>query len=91
MAKWHKVSFNAQNIEHETANAVLINMRHNSAYDGFQFWNPKMLVRVEGYNLTFSFTDEFEFKLVKHVKGRYNQRDIIDQKTISADEMLEQW
>lgn len=94
MATWIKCNLNAQNIETETDKAVLIKMPHKSAYDGFKFWHPKKLVREaggKGYFYTFSFTDEFEFKLFKNGNGRYNQRDIISETVISADEMAEQF
>lgn len=94
MATWHKLNLNAQNIEAETERAVLIKMPHSSDYDGFKFWHPKKLVREaggNGYLLTLSFTDDFEFKLIKNGNGRYNKSEIIDQRTISASEMIEQF
>ena len=92
MAKWNKIRFNVQNVEAETERSVLINMPHKSKFDGFRFWHPKKLVRDEGqkgWGLSFSFTDEFVFKLVKNGKGRFNSRDVIDEKTITAAEMME--
>ena len=92
MTQQNKVRFNAQNIKAETAKAVLINMPHKSNYDGFCFWVSAKLVRDaggKGYFKTFSFTDEFEFKLLKFGNGRYNSRDVISEKTITAAEMIE--
>ena len=94
MATWIKCNLNVQNIETETEKAVLIKMPHKSNYDGFKFWHPKKLVREaggKGYFLTFSFTDEFEFKIFKNGNGRYNQRDIISETVISAAEMAVQF
>lgn len=92
MADWIKCDLNAQNIKTKTEKAVLISMPHSSKFDGFQFWHPQKLVREvggRGYFYTFSFTNEFEFKLKKMGQGRYNKFEVIDEKTISADEMIE--
>ena len=90
MAVWHKVTFNTQNIETETAKAVLIACPHKSDYDGYVFWHPAKLVRdagSKGWDKSFSFTDEFEFNLKKYGKGKYNKSQVIDEVTLSADEI----
>lgn len=91
MAEWHKVQFNVQNIVVDTGKAVLIQMPHKSEYDGFKFWHPSKLVRDaggKGYFKTFSFTDDFKFKLLKYGKGRYNKYDVIDEIEIDCEEMM---
>ena len=90
MAVWHKVTFNAQNIETETAKAVLIACPHKSDYDGYVFWHPTKLVRdagSKGWDKSFSFTDEIKFNLKKYGKGKYNKSQVIDEVTLSADEI----
>ena len=92
MADWKSIKFNAQNIVTETDKAVLIACPHKSNFDGFVFWHPKKLVRViggKGYFVSFSYTDDFEFKLKKYGKGQYNSRDVIDEKTVSTETMEE--
>lgn len=91
MVSWKKVYFNAQNVEAETEKAVLINLPHNSKFDGFRFWHPRKLVRSEGnkgYKLSFSFTEDFSFKIFKNGNGQYNKRDVIDQKTITPSDIM---
>lgn len=85
---WHKVYFNSQSIEHDTAKAVLIKMPNKSEYAGYKFWHPTKLVREEGgkgYHMSFSFTEEFQFMIRKYGQNR----QVTAEKIIGWDEMLE--
>lgn len=88
---WKNININKQNIKAETEKAILINMPHNSNYDGYSFWHPRKLVRdgKHSYAISLGYTEEFEFKLVKYGKGKYNSKEIIDQTVIDYEEFEE--
>ena len=88
---WHKITISANSIEASTDKAVLIKMKHKSNYDGFVFWHPKKLVREEGKAYTFSFNDDFKFKLKKYGQGKWNNRDVVREDEIGAVGMLAEW
>lgn len=88
---WKNININKQNVKAETAKAVLIQMPHNSDYDGFCFWHPAKLVRT-GRNsnaVSIGYTEEFTFKLIKYGKGKWNSKEIISKKTIDVEEFEE--
>ena len=77
---WRKINFNAQNIETETERSTLIKMPKKSKYEGWVFWYPTKLVRDEGgkgYNLSFSFSDTWEFKIFKQYKNGKGPEQVI--------------
>jgi hypothetical protein len=89
--EWKKFAFNLQNIAHETESGILIQMPHNSAYDGFSFWTSKKLVREgrHSYEMLLSINDDMKFELRKMGHGRYNRNKVIASQEISADELAE--
>lgn len=84
---WKNINISKNNVKAETTKAVLINMPHNSDYDGYSFWHPTKLVR-EGRNrnsVSIGYTDDFKFRLKKYGKGKWNSHDVIDECEISAE------
>lgn len=92
MGTWDKIFINSQNIKSESSSSYLIQMPNKSSYKGWAFWHPKKLVREQGgkgYHISFSFTDEFIFKVILYGRGKYNRMSVIRSEDISADEMKE--
>ena len=87
---WYKVNFNALNIEYETEKATLIKMPRNSNYHGYCFWHPKKLVREneigKGYFLTFSFDENFKFKLQKFSNSKF-KKELLDEVILDYEEI----
>lgn len=85
---WKNINISKNNIDHETAKAVLIKMPNKSNYKGYCFWHSSKLVR-KGRNknsISIGYTNDFTFKLIKYGNGKYNKFDIIKEIEISVDE-----
>lgn len=89
---WERIQIDSNCIETSTYKAVLINMPKTSNYKGYSFWHPAKCCRHVGKNdflLQISFTDEFEFKLRKTGKGKYNWNKILDEITLESCDIKE--
>jgi hypothetical protein len=85
---WKNINISKNNIDHETARAVLIKMPNKSDYKGYCFWHSSKLVR-KGRNknsVSIGYTNDFTFKLIKYGNGKYNKYDIIKEIEISVEE-----
>lgn len=88
MSEWKEFSVLSQNIKHETAKAVLVQMPHNSDYNGFKFWHPQKITEDDGHRYFLKYTDDFIFRLFKNGKWKHNQREVIDRIDLSAEEVV---
>lgn len=86
---WKVININKSNVEYETAKATLIKMPNKSTYKNYMFWHPSKLIRsgIHEASLTLSYTDDFEFKIFKQGKGKYNKYEVLDEKIIGALEL----
>ena len=85
---WKNIDINKNLVKAGTERAVLIAMPHNSEFGGYSFWHPAKLVRNgnRGDMVSIGYTDEFQFRLKKYGKGRYNSREVIDEIPLAGDE-----
>lgn len=88
---WKNININMQNIETETAKAVLIKMPNKSTYAGYKFWHPSKLVKKGRHSnaKSIGYTDDFTFKLKKYGNGKYNQKEVVSEIEISVKEFEE--
>jgi len=84
---WKKIMINATQIEFATEKAVKIKLPNNSGYKDYTFWHPAKLVSKKGGMYTFSYTDDFKFRLIKYGKGQYNRSAVLSEVEISAEEI----
>lgn len=81
---WKNINISKNNIDHETAKAVLIKMPNKSDYKGYCFWHSSKLVR-KGRNknsISIGYTNDFTFKLIKYGNGKYNKNEFIGNEQI---------
>ena len=67
MSEWRSINIYKNQIETETAKAVLVKMPRNCKYMGWVFWHPRKLVR-DGRNdaaVEISYTDRWAFNICK--------------------------
>ena len=96
---WTNLHLNAQNIDAETAKAVLIVIPKSvcarlGVSEKMKFWHPAKLVRAaggKGYFLTFALTEDFEIKAFRNGKGQYNSHEKIEEMTITGADLIESW
>lgn len=87
--QWKNININKNNIQAETENSMLIGMPKLSGYKGYSFWHPAKCIHdsfTNGY-ISLGYTDEWEFKLKKYGKGKYNKYQVIDEITVGAEEI----
>ena len=86
---WKNININIQNIKAQSSRSILIAMPHSSDYDGYCFWHSSKLVREGRHSnaVSIGYTDDFNFRLIKYGKGKWNSRDVIDEIYINASQL----
>lgn len=86
---WHKIAINKQNVAYTTEKAALINMPHSSDHDGYSVWVSLKLLRSgrHSYEYMLSAKSDMTFTLKKYGQGKWNKREVLAEKVISAEEM----
>lgn len=90
MTNWEKITINSNCVKAQTDKAILIKIPKEDLF----FWHPTKCVRFSGKNnylVTFSFTDDFIFKVFKTGNGRYNSFDKVGEESFSANVFVEKF
>lgn len=88
---WKSIEISRGFVKAETVRAILIGMPCSSDFDGCAFWHPSKLIWAGRRPDTVSirYTDDFVFRLKKYGAGRYNFREIIEQRDITPEELAD--
>ena|SRR5690554_1708755 len=57
----------------------------------YRFWISKKLVRVYENKIAFIIPDDFSVRIFKNGQGKWNKRDVIDERVIDHVEFLKQF
>ena len=88
MSEWQHVIGNSNLIQYETGTSYLIKLPKSD----YKVWISKKLVTLSGkggYRMRIGYLPHFTFKIFKNGKGRYNSREIIDEREITAKQFAE--
>lgn len=88
--EWRKFAVNVQNVLTDTGKACKIAFPHSSGLDGFCFWISSTLVRGgrHSHENTVSMHKDMTFTAKKYGAGKWNKRDVIDERPVSQDEII---
>ena len=86
MSCWKNIEISKNNVQADSGRAILIAFPHSSEFDGFCFWHPSKLVRTgrNSNSLSVGYTDDFQFRILKYGKGKYNSKEIISEMEIGV-------
>lgn len=86
--KWFHISIKSENVRFY-GNSACITLPYHSPYKNWLMWVGKKLVRDEGYCFALSTKETFNFTIKKMGKGRFNKGEVLEQKEITAQELLD--
>ncbi|MFW6221982.1 MAG: hypothetical protein ACOC3T_00065 [Bacteroidota bacterium] len=79
------IKTNSNLIQTESSNAVLIKLPKSE----LMFWHPKKCVRTSGkggYLMSIGYTQDWNFKVFRNGKGKYNRFEKIEEREMSVEE-----
>ena len=86
--KWHKVRISENNVSYFDS-YVLIKLPYRSDYRHFTICVSRKLVRKDGGMVALSVREDYTFKAKKKGRGRYNKSEAIEEKELSADDIID--
>ena len=85
---WHNIKLNSNLVQTETERAVLIKLPKEE----FKFWHPKKCVRNAGGGMiSIGIADDMTIKCFRNGNGKYNFKEVIAEKSYTADEFIAQY
>lgn len=84
---WENIKVNIQNIEAETANALLIKLPNKSKFKDFSFWISKKLVRDGSHSYEISIGIREDFQITAKRTGKNFK--VLDEKILTASDIKE--
>lgn len=84
------VSASSNLILWETERAYLLRLPKTK----YKFWISKKLARTSadyGYKINMIIPSDFEVRIFKNGEGKYNKKEVIDERVISIEEFLKQF
>ena len=90
MTEWKNIDIDRKYIKVKTYRSALIQMPHDSDYDGYCFWHPITLIWRGWLTKDFSlrYHDDFKFRLFQETRDKYGKYKKINWRTVSAQEII---
>ena len=87
--KWNNVTIPSNLYVCQSEKFFKFKFPNHSLYGGYSIWvSKKLIIFFEG-DYILLYKDNFTFRIIKYGKGKYNWKDILDEKEISAEELAE--
>lgn len=91
MTTWHRININNNQVTRYTGRAYLINMPHNSDYDGYSFWHPEKMTMPGPHSaaMTVEFPEGWTFKLRKYSQRTHKMLDEVELNDLEMQEQFQ--
>lgn len=86
---WNNVTIPSNLYVCQSEKSYKFKLPRHSLYGGYSIWVSKKLILFFEGDYILLYKDNFTFRIIKYGKGKYNWKDILDEKEISAEELAE--
>ena len=88
MTQWNNVTIPSNLYVCQSEKSYKFKLPRHSLYGGYSIWVSKKLILFFEGDYILLYKDNFTFRIIKYGKSKYNWKDILDEKEISAEELL---